>query len=276
MVLREHLAVAELRGTLVYGLNLRTIAQRVGLSLSTVSQAHKRLKEQGWLKVATANLRYLEGRSTQWRLCLPKCTVSEQRNTEGPLTPSHCLILCSEMHHSDLDVGVASDLWRGRRGLGKGRQRIYSLLSRGNGTIDGLVRETGFHRTTVYRALQMLARYNLAKRDGKVWWLGPADVDEVARLLGLAGQAARQRRCHQQEREAFRKWLTARDNRLLVDHETGEVLEPLGDLVAYALRRIGSRVEVCESPCESAGTGNGGPPNTSTTCLRLAGARRWG
>lgn len=239
LVLRELLVIAGVRCSLVISLNLRSIAERCGLSLNAVWKAIRRLKARGLVKVAHGSR--LPGQSTTYRLCsLQKCAFAN-KELQPPTFPYRAKY-CSQTHTFDLDVGVAHDLWRGRRGLGKGQQRIYSLLGQpGRWTVAGLVRETGYHSSTVRHALQVLAFYDLAQRNGHVWRRGSAEPDAVAKLLGLDSAGDRQRRQHQRERETFRKWLAARD-RIHVDRETGEVLNRrIPDLVAEAWRRLGDR-----------------------------------
>lgn len=244
LVLRELLLLAELRGTAVVGINLRSIAERCGLSLNAVWKATRRLRTRGFLKVATASRR-----PDRWRLCCPPNAAFANKELREDRLPYKAKY-CSRTPQADLDITVAGDLWRGR-GFGKVRQRIYATLGRGHGWAPTMLAEVvGCHRRTVERALRAFERHGLAARDNRVWRCGPSDPNDVAEALGLSGAGAQQRARHQREREIFRARLRqARERSVRVDHETGEVLEEHEDLVAYALRRLGLPVKVRETAC---------------------------
>jgi len=238
-VMREFIAVAELRGTLVFGMNLRSIAGPMNVSVSTVWQATRRLKAKGFLKVGRAD-RLPEG-STTWHLCCPpKWSRIEQRTTvrQPSLAERHC----SGMRNSQLDITVAADVFAGPGG--KTRHRVWAAVQRGPSTVANLARSTALSRSSVRRILRLLEQVGLAVREGKVWRAGDADLDQAAEVLGTAGTGERRRRRFQQERAGFRAGLKrARDRQLEVDAETGEVLalptalrEHCRGLVAYAER----------------------------------------
>jgi predicted ArsR family transcriptional regulator len=66
-------------------------------------------------------------------------------------------MFCPETHHSELEVGVASDLWRGRRGLGKTRYRLWATLPcRDRWTVAELAEAVGLSRQAVLRSLEVL------------------------------------------------------------------------------------------------------------------------
>ena len=248
LVMRELLAVTMIRGSLVVGMNLRSLAERTGLSLKGVWGATRRLKTKGFLKVAAASRPF--ARSTTWRLCPPPTTAYGNRELREDTFPYRTKC-CFQTPQSALDVDVARDLWRGGRGFGKVRQRVHAALGRGGGgrTISELAAEARCHRRTVERALAVFVLCGLAERDGRLWRRGPADVDDVARAYGVARTGAEQRRRHRREREAFRGWLAERERRMPVDRETGEVLTPprvwpRPAIVSRAERAFGAVAEV--------------------------------
>jgi hypothetical protein len=59
---------------------------------------------------------------------------------------------------------------------------------------------------TMQRHLRRLRDHGLAERREEGWVRGPADLDEVARNIGVAGLGAKQRALHQQQRWIFSEW----------------------------------------------------------------------
>jgi len=103
------------------------------------------------------------------------------------------------------ETAVASDVFRWR-GLGKSSWRVWRALGLAAAGIREaeLVGRLGMSAKTVRRALHRLKRHGLAQRDDAGCWHHRArDVDEVARELGIAGTGERQRRAHQQQRQAY-------------------------------------------------------------------------
>ncbi len=236
-VLRELLALAELRGTLVFGMNLRSLAERANVSMSTVWISLHRLETRGFLKVARADR--LPHQSTTWRFCCPP----KSANTEQGTSPLHLSLdekHCSVLAVSRLDIAVAADVWSGPGG--KSRYRVWAGLQSGPRTTSELVVACGkgLSVRTVRRNLRFLEDLGLAVRAGRMWRARSVDLDGAAVALGTAGTGDRRRARHRLERRAFRDWLRwAQDRKARIDRETGEVLV---DPVAYATRLFGAAV----------------------------------
>lgn len=239
VLLRELIALAELRQSLVFGMNLRSLAERVNMSTTTVWRSLRRLQARGFLKIGRADRLPLQ--STTWRLCCPPKCVKVKQGT-SPLHTSLDEKPCFTLTHSRLDIAVAADAWSGPGG--KSRFRVWAALQRGPQTALELAETCGLNVRTAQRGLRFLEDLGLAVPDGKTWRTGEKNLEQAAMLLGTAGAGVRRRGRHRLERRAFRENLRwAQERKIRVDHGTGEVLtapvpraRQLPAVVAYAVR----------------------------------------
>lgn len=101
------------------------------------------------------------------------------------------------------------------RGLSKTSWRVWRVLSSAHGlsTKDITERVLGIHSGTVRRALRRLEAVDLARGTDGRWYLGDADLEEIAHRVGTAGTGERQRRQHLEERRTYRDYLAAAHRR---------------------------------------------------------------
>src|SRR5262249_19006687 len=144
-----------------------------------------------------------------WRLGLPR-NVLRQANTqtassqtdrlpraEHSYLPYGGCMTSVSLAHTDSKTGAGADVWRSK-GLGKVAFLIWSCLDLANEQPSAaLAPRVQLHQRTIKKYLAILAEHGLAVGDGCGGWRrGDADLDEVARALGVAGEGARQRRRH--------------------------------------------------------------------------------
>lgn len=90
--------------------------------------------------------------------------------------------------------------------LGRAAGMVYARLSGEPLTVAELSAATGKHRSTVYRAADMLARYGLAVVTDAGLVIGERSAANVAREVGAdAAKRSRERRIAS-EREAWQEW----------------------------------------------------------------------
>jgi hypothetical protein len=187
-ILEAHLNIARRCGSLEHGASVREVAVLAGInSISTVSSAHGRLERDQYLRrVEKAN----HGAAARYVVGLPK---SRSRT----IVPMGALGDCSGRE-------LGADVFRWGGGLGKSAARVYSALLIG-GTTEELAGRLGSTVSAVRKQLRRLATVGLGARDMLGHWgRTPADLDDVARHLGVAGEGDRQRARYQYERELYR------------------------------------------------------------------------
>ena len=197
-VLEAHLVIMERAGKLHHGASVREVAEIAGRRAETVSASHKRLRHQGW-QVAVGPYRIGTTQARTWRVQVPPDSRRRSRKvTTIPLSPAGGVretvpfLLHRPLH----------DVFRGRRGLGLGAALAYDRLD----TVQPVrIAALGGDRSTWSRRLCRLEDHRLAARSPRGWLRGTADLDEVAKALGVAGAAAKQRARHARDREAFRE-----------------------------------------------------------------------
>lgn len=196
-ILQAHLNIARRCGSLEHGASVREVAVSAGInSISTVSSAHGRLERDQYLRrIEKAD----HGAAARYVVGLPK---SRSRT----ILPMGALGDCSGQE-------LGADVFRWRGGLGKSAARVYLALLIG-GTTEELAGRLGCTISAVRKQLRRLATVGLAARDmlGR-WGRTPADLDDVARHLGVKGEGDRQRARYQYERELYRLRGESRSNR---------------------------------------------------------------
>lgn len=208
LVLEAHLKIAQDTGKLSYHASVRTVADRTGFVIDTISKANHRLERAGWLKpIKRARPRYAE--ATVWALRVPK-GLCNRADTPTSLKGVYeeCPPRCTR---TEDDPGA--DLWR-TSGVGKGTFLVWrSLDLREPQKQAGLASPLGRTKRTILYHLRKLETHGLASRTPNGWRRGDADLNEVARALGVEGTRVRTRDRHERQREHFRKLMNQR-NRL--------------------------------------------------------------
>ena len=180
-----HLAIVERCAQQPHGASVRELAELAGTHWSTASKANHRLIDAGLLELAEP----------------AKATYSAKYSLAGPKRNSQSHVGVDRL----LPFGPAHDLFRWQ-GLNKSAQEVLTALSdRGALTVKELVALTGRGRRTINRKLKaMFAEGLVEPLGGGVWCMvagfDPADLDDVAVRLGVAGIGERQRQRHAQER----------------------------------------------------------------------------
>jgi hypothetical protein len=214
------LAVVTQLGRLTYALDVRTIAERAGCAAATISVAHELLRHLGWLtrhpRPKTTPGDDTEAQADTWTIevgarhfdrPVPGCT--DPNTPAGPQSlPSGVCRECSVKYTAVDGVHAGHDLWRERGGLGKAKFEVYRLLDlvhpRHAACIAVMLR---VGKRIVQRHLAALREHGLAVAHEGCWVRGPADVNDVAKNLGIAGEGARQRARHEGERENYKDYL---------------------------------------------------------------------
>jgi hypothetical protein len=103
-------------------------------------------------------------------------------------------------------------------GLGKTGSQVWDALEAGALTEIELVQKTGRHVKTIRRMLDRMSSPELidprtgevlalVEKVGDKWEHLPVDLENIARVLGVAGTGAAQKARHKQEREAHNRAL---------------------------------------------------------------------
>jgi DNA-binding transcriptional regulator YhcF (GntR family) len=220
-VLHAHLVVAERVGAPEYDLSVREVAELAGVTWRTVRRAHERLVTAGWLRRVAGHRR---GEATRWLLRAPGRKRAGGRRARPTLrTPpargrEECGALGSlswtppnppsgppSTTASPLVPGADQDAWR-YRAAGKSALQVWHLLATLS-TTRALAERLGVTLRAVQKQLQKLERLRLAIRSGRQWRAIPGDLDRVAAVYGIAGEGARQRARHDEERAVYRAML---------------------------------------------------------------------
>lgn len=199
-VVRAHLRVARRLHDLAPDVSDRELAELAGVHYQTVARSHRRLQHAGWLRRLR---RHHDANAARWQLRLPRT----RRDTSVPhgLIPPEGDRCGAEVSHPDGDP--AHDVWRYGGGLGKIRCRVWGFLHQPRTTWE-VAAWLGRVKRSAERHLSKLRAAGLAVQDPSgTWHRGEADADAVAKRLGVAGEAQRQRWRHEDDRETHRKGL---------------------------------------------------------------------
>ncbi len=186
-----HVGLAAKAGGPRYGASVREVAERSGLTTSSVVRGHRRLRKRGWLRLKK------QGRgevASVWQLQVPK----------GATKPDHSVPAyppggeeCAGSFASDHDAFRCP-------GLGKAKYFVYRQLTRESIETREIAARLGKTARTIQHHLRGLSRFGLAKRLPAGWVRGDASLDDVAAQLGVAGVGKRQREAHARQRDAYR------------------------------------------------------------------------
>ena len=184
-VFLAHAEIARQAGKLEYAASVRRLAEAAGISLDTAQKANRRLLEAG----------LVESVSPAFATAANVYALSGQSQYTSP-----------QVYRGEVyQVCPSDDLWR-YRGLGKRAAAIWQYLHTHPGaTVAELADATGCCVKTVRRAIGKMGRLvdpetaevmRLVEPDGAGWRAVDADLEAVARAVGTAGAAEKQRRTH--------------------------------------------------------------------------------
>lgn len=193
-IITANLGRAAVEGRLTYRVDVRTLAVTADVSRQTVSNAHKaphRLRS--WLVVVS---RGSETTGTVYTLRVPP---GRGRNLDS-LSPPPPTDEDKTVHVSPCEW--SHDVWRNGKGLGKAGRAVWVNLHEHSITVKAIADRLGWKdpRRVRYH-LHHLLKHGLAAKTAHGWHRGTADLDDVARDLGVAGAGARQADQHRRERE---------------------------------------------------------------------------
>ncbi len=177
-------------GRMIYAAGVRELAELTGVGVMTAARATHRLCTVGLIVLeqeATFNL------AATYRIVRTD-TLSNYSYVGECISKNN----------------VAHDLFR-RAGLGKVAFAVWNVLQTENLTAKEIIAKTGRGGSAVNRALERMFRLQMLGVDlserGNVWRaLENVDLDAIARELGTLGMGARQRKEHERQRAARRKW----------------------------------------------------------------------
>jgi len=226
-VLRAHWQIATAIGCATYGAADREIAERAGVSRSTIGRSHRRLLGQGWLH------RVRVGRTgpSTWTLAARRHLTPL---SSGPTDRGGRMKSGGSYRHG-------SEYWRwrgiGGRGAGLATARVYGALRDGMaGDVRHLAAVLGMRTSTVRHHLRRLRADGIMQAG--MWALVP-DVDEAlvraAARRGTLGSDRLQRARHREERQAYRR--ARQEHRRLQD----DVLR-LAEAAGWRTLRLGARL----------------------------------
>jgi len=185
---------AERAGTLTrVGFSTRDAALAAGVARGTASKALKRLTEQDLIHRAV-RFGDRSTHATEWTI-------------ETQIDPPSSCPLSNEAGGSI--YGPSHDLWRYGTGLGKTAGRILQALSQSPKTAAELQAELGMSMRTIRKHLRRLIDGDVVeRRPGHYYAVSPtADLDALAREIGVAGRGAAQAAQYHQERKGYKEYL---------------------------------------------------------------------
>lgn len=187
-VLEAHLTVADSAASTTYRVDVRRLAEMADVTKTTISAANHRLIRQGLLRRVSRG--YGTTAST-WTLRHPGAGANpDSRASLRGGDENYC-------------SGSHSDLWRAG-GLGKSGGTLWWTLDLSVPQSPAeLAARLRWSRWRVRRNLSRLAQHGLAGKLSGGWIIGSADPDEVAAVLGVAGEGHRQRARHADERVEY-------------------------------------------------------------------------
>lgn len=196
-VILGHLQIAELRKCLTYQAGVRNIAIHAGLSsLGAVSRAQKRLMQAGWLRSDSIG-RY--DTASTWTIV--KRRTEKNNTSHTPSCRSDCSSSCAGSN-SRLSPAEFSDIWR-PVGFGLRCGQIFELID--GKSCKEVAELIGLSVRAVQVHVNKLKGHRLIilDADGKFRRTGRS-LEEVAKDIGVAGEAERQRAKYHREREEYR------------------------------------------------------------------------
>ena len=186
-VMHAHIQIQYSCGKTEYQASIRELAQKSGKCISSVSNANKRLEEQGFIEKVKESTCLL---ATIYRLG-QTCTLPQYK------TVRECSTLSSH------------DVFRWG-GLGKSGLQTWEAILESPKTIEELEEATGKCRKTIKRKLEKMSNLidmrtgeivSMVDFDGdKYSPVNNIDLDYIAKLLGTKGMGERQKARHDKER----------------------------------------------------------------------------
>jgi hypothetical protein len=193
-----------------YDADQRSLAERAGISRTTVGACQRELVASGWLIPLRRSTRRTDAQ--RWKLNIAKV---------GPHTPQPACVFRGECG-PDLTAPIAPDAARWGA-LGATGMAVYEALLAAKSTIAEVATAATCSTATARRHLRRLEQVSLGRRagDGR-WYAVERDWAAVARDLQSEGRGQKQHTKHQDERRQHAAMLTgvdavhaARDERVI-------------------------------------------------------------
>ena len=211
-VLEALVAIGVRLGRVEFPVSHRELAEKSKISRRTVGKALARLHAAGWVTKQRGGA----GNVTCLRLGVPQ---------SSPFSTSHGgSVTNGELSGIVLRQTLVDAFRRG--GLPRSSATVIAALDEDEPkTAEQVVAATGLAKSTVYTALTILTKHDLAeKHTGSDWLrhtLWETRLDTIAEQLGTAGATTRQHQVHEHERDAYVKGFGY--SKTVVDLETGVV-----------------------------------------------------
>lgn len=183
-VLLAALDLAMERGATTFGASVRQLADGANIGVKAAFSSIGRLSD--WLEVIE------RGAGTRASTLRLRGRHGNARGRHGdPLCPRR-----TEPEGCD-DVRTTADVWRwGAGALGKSTAYVYAQLGASPRSTADLAAALDVDPRTVRRHLAKMREHQLAITVLDGWIRGPADPDDVADAIGVAGRGAAQRQAH--------------------------------------------------------------------------------
>ena len=246
-VLEALVAIGLRLGRFEFPISHREIAEKAKVSRRTVGKALARLHAAGWVTKQRGD----GGNITCLRLGVPQ---------SSPLSTSQGgSVTNGELSGIVLRQTLVDAFRRG--GLPRSSATVIAALDDDEPkTVERVIAATGLAKSTVYTALKILTKHDLAAKHAGGGWrrhtFWETRLDTIAEQLGTAGATARQRQTHEHERDAYRDRFGSSET--VADVETGVV-----SIVAKLGTWAGRKRAVDPTPPTIAGILS---PRTTTTC----------
>ena len=199
---QAHTVIAYQSGKELYHASVRDLAAKAGVALKTAIVGNKRLIDANLVcRVASVST----SAAGIYRLAVGAEVLTYTTPPRGG--PSRGGVS---------QVSTSHDTFR-FLGLGKPAEQVWTVLNQKPGlTVAELVERTGKHPSTVRPALAKMGRMidpetgeilRMVEPDGAGWRALAVDLGTVARAVGTAGAAERQRKLHDEQRRGHARFL---------------------------------------------------------------------
>ncbi|MFH8257775.1 winged helix-turn-helix transcriptional regulator [Streptomyces roseolus] len=211
--LLARLSVAEQAGGFEHTLSVRQLAELMGSADSTAQLSNKRLQERGLLRQLD---RGSETDSATWLLTRPVQTpVPGARSEVGTDTAPPSRQMGRVPDSRTLAAIMAHDAFHYFAHGVTGARILAALDVTEGASVAELAQGCGHHPTTVRGRLQALEEDGLVLELEGLYYLADLGISDcrlngAAERAGTLGRASLRRLRHQQQREWFRHWTTAR------------------------------------------------------------------
>jgi hypothetical protein len=197
-VLIAFLRTALVAGTLTVGVSIRRAGEAAGLNKETAHHSIRSLLDKKWIRLMK---KFHADKPNQYALC--------RYDTSRTVVPPSSLPRRVEQLY-DL---CRNDVFRWK-GLGKSAALVLSVLDEQSRHVPEIAESLGISRRTVERCVKRLSKYRLAVKETGGWRRGDANLDAVAKDLGVYGTGDRQHGKHEKEREEYIRSLGERGKNL--------------------------------------------------------------